>query len=227
MNRYKAVFFDLFYTLINPLDPKFSGESEYKLLGMTREEFESFNALHYEVWAAGSVMDPYEEIELMLRGQGFSKEQLHRAARARMERIRRGLFGVDPEHIALLERLRSSGVKTALISNADCMDIWNWDKSPLRAYFDEAVFSCQAGILKPDPLIYKIALERLKLEAGDCLFAGDGGHDELKGAKAAGLHTALTIEYIKDLWPEKIPRLKAGADYTVEKLSLIEKIVYK
>jgi putative hydrolase of the HAD superfamily len=51
------------------------------------------------------------------------------------------------------------------------------------------------------------------------VFVGDGGHDELAGAKAAGLDTVLTTELIADLWPESIPKLAMGADYVVGSLS--------
>jgi putative hydrolase of the HAD superfamily len=38
-----------------------------------------------------------------------------------------------------------------------------------------------------DPRIYEIACERLGVEAGDCLFVGDGANDELPGAERVGM----------------------------------------
>jgi putative hydrolase of the HAD superfamily len=50
---------------------------------------------------------------------------------------------------------------------------------------------------------------------------GDGGHEELRGAKEAGLATALTVEYIGNLWPERIPALSSRADLVVHHLEEI------
>ena len=39
---------------------------------------------------------------------------------------------------------------------------------------DEPVFSCVVGLCKPDPRIYRLALERLSVQAEESLFVGDG-----------------------------------------------------
>ena len=49
------------------------------------------------------------------------------------------------------------------------------------------MFSCYEGMRKPDPRIYRIACERLGVEAGQCLFVGDGANDELPGAERVGM----------------------------------------
>jgi putative hydrolase of the HAD superfamily len=90
--------------------------------------------------------------------------------------------------------------------------------------FDVTVFSCDAGILKPDPRIYRLATDGLGLPPEQCLYVGDGGHRELRGAREAGLATALTVEYISSLWPEKIPELKTDADYVINRLEELENI---
>lgn len=225
MPKFSAVIFDLFYTLINPLNPAFMGGSEYDVLGMTREDFEGRNAVDYEARAGGAIRDPVEMIRHILRGLDFPDELIRRAACARLERVRRGLFGVEEKNLALLQGLRVAGIKTALVSNADICDVWHWKESPLAKGFDATVFSYDAGLLKPDPRIYALALERLGLDPDACLFVGDGGHRELTGAREVGLHTCLTVEYISNLWPEKIPALKPWADYVVEDIEQIRRIV--
>jgi putative hydrolase of the HAD superfamily len=218
---YQGVLFDLFYTLINPLDPVFMGENEYAVLGISRSDFESRNMAGYEIWAGGGVRDPVELVRRILADLDFSEEEIRAAARARLERIRSSLFGVAAKNLRLLTRLRERGVKTALVSNADVIDTRYWKESPLAACFEATVFSCDAGILKPDPRIYRLALEGIGLPASACLYVGDGGHEELKGAKEAGLATALTVEYISNLWPEKIPALSRHADLIVRHLEEI------
>jgi putative hydrolase of the HAD superfamily len=215
---YRGVLFDLFYTLINPLAPIYMGENEYAVLGMSRGDFESRNTEGYAIWAGGGVRDPVELIRRILAGLDFSEEQIRAAARARLERVRSALFGVEAKNLGVLTRLRERGIKTALVSNADVIDTCYWQGSPLAACFDATVFSCEAGILKPDPRIYRLALEGIGLPASVCLYVGDGGHEELRGAKEAGLATALTVEYIRNIWPERIPALSGRADLIIHNL---------
>jgi putative hydrolase of the HAD superfamily len=225
VKKFKALVSDLFYTLINPLSPENMAENEYRVLGMSREDFEGRNAVDYEVRAGGTIRDPYEAMTHILRGLDIPEEKIREAAEARLRRIRRGLFGVDETNLALLRRFRERGIKTALVSNADIADIWYWKECPLNGFFDTAVFSCDAGILKPDPRIYRLAAGELGIPPERCLYVGDGGHQELRGAREAGLTTVLTTEYIADLWPEKIPGLKADADYVIRRLEELEGIM--
>jgi putative hydrolase of the HAD superfamily len=252
MPPYRAVIFDLFYTLINPLDPSHTRDSEYEILGMSRQEFESRNAVNYRDWAEGTVRDPVEIVRRILRGLDYPEERIRAAARARIERIRRGLFGIEPKNLGLLAALKDRGIKIALVSNADVMDTWHWKESPLAPYFDAAIFSWEAGVQKPDPRIYALALEQLGGNGPDrsedhgpaqtgsagggapgsaaspalgpesCLYTGDGGHGELQGAKAAGFTTALTVEYIRNLWPERIPALRTWADFVITDITRIQ-----
>ncbi|MDR3247433.1 MAG: HAD-IA family hydrolase [Treponema sp.] len=216
MPLYRAVIFDLFYTLINPLDSACMRNNEYEVLGMKREDFESRNSAQYERWAGGSIRDPVEILRQILKGLDYPEPFIRAATGARIERVRRGLFDVAKKNLALLETLRQDGLKIALVSNADVIDTKYWKSSPLASCFDVAVFSWEVGFLKPDPRIYALVLERLNLKSGDCLYVGDGGHGELRGAKEAGISTVLTTEYIQNLWPEKIPALKAWADHVID-----------
>jgi putative hydrolase of the HAD superfamily len=59
---------------------------------------------------------------------------------------------------------------------------------PIKPFFDTVVFSCVAGVKKPDPRIYQLALERLKVKPQDCLYVGDGSSYELTGARKVGMH---------------------------------------
>jgi putative hydrolase of the HAD superfamily len=192
---------------------------------MTRDEFEGLNTVDYEIRACGKIQDPWEMTAHILRGLDIPGEKIREAAGARLRRIRSGLFGVDKKNLALLQRLRRAGLKTALLSNADIADIWHWKGCPLSGCFDLTVFSYDAGLLKPDPRIYRLALEKLGLPPADCLYTGDGGHNELKGARKAGLTTVLTTEYISGIWPEKIPELKTDADYVINRLEELEGII--
>ncbi len=46
-------------------------------------------------------------------------------------------------------------------------------------------------MMKPNPGIYRLACERLRVEPSDCLFIGDGGSGELTGATNVGMDAVL------------------------------------
>jgi putative hydrolase of the HAD superfamily len=235
MAKKRAVLFDLFFTLIDPLKDDYSPESEYAVLKVERGEFERWNEIDYNLRASGKIRGPYNVFRHIVRGHSIDEALLLRAAEARLERIRRALCGVDAQKLALLKKLRELGFMICLVSNADDMDKHYWQSSPLQSCFDQTIFSCDAGLLKPDPRIYRLALERLGLDpeprrAGSppqCFYVGDGGHEELRGAGEAGMTTVLTTEYITQVWPEKIPALRQNADYEVAKLEDILAIIGK
>jgi putative hydrolase of the HAD superfamily len=97
-----------------------------------------------------------------------------------------------PDAVPTLEELRRRGHLLGMISacSQEVPDVW--DRTPFGPLFDSAVFSCSVGVSKPDPRIYQVAREELGVEAGDCLFVGDGANDELPGAERAGM-TAVQL----------------------------------
>ncbi|MFD1674408.1 HAD family hydrolase [Alicyclobacillus fodiniaquatilis] len=65
------------------------------------------------------------------------------------------------------------------------------DTVGIRSYFDSIVLSYKHKIAKPMPDIYLKALKELNGRAEDCFFIGDGGDNEMDGAKQVGLMTIL------------------------------------
>jgi HAD superfamily hydrolase (TIGR01549 family) len=54
-------------------------------------------------------------------------------------------------------------------------------------YLSAVVISEQAGISKPDPGIFRIALQQLACDAGDAVMVGDSWSSDIAGARAAGI----------------------------------------
>lgn len=77
-------------------------------------------------------------------------------------------------------------LELGLLSNAFAREVRAWARSPLAPYFEAACFSCDIGHEMPDPQAYAEALSRLGVPARAAVFVGDGGSNELAGAKAAG-----------------------------------------
>jgi 2-haloalkanoic acid dehalogenase type II len=90
-----------------------------------------------------------------------------------------------PEVPAVFAALR--GTRTAIVSNADREHLAAWTFT-LPVEF--AVVSEDVGAYKPDPRVFRAALERLGLEPDEVLHVGDSDVDDVKGAKAAGLRVA-------------------------------------
>ena len=91
------------------------------------------------------------------------------------ERIRDEFFAGDVVDRTLLDFLRSikPKYKTGLISNA-----WSGLRNfILRERFDDAfeymVISAEVGVAKPDPRIFQVALEQLKVKANEAVFVDD------------------------------------------------------
>ena len=103
--------------------------------------------------------------------------------------LRDEFFAGDIADRALLDFIRSlrPRYKTGVISNA-----WPDTRASLAAQklddaFDVMVISSEVGILKPDPRIYRIALERLGLAAPEAVFIDDTPPN-VEAARALGMH---------------------------------------
>jgi epoxide hydrolase-like predicted phosphatase len=99
--------------------------------------------------------------------------------------------------------LKSSGVRTALLSNS--WGAHTYDRSRFDEMFDVLVISGDEGMRKPDPAIYALAAERIGLPPEELVFVDDLPHN-LAPAEAAGIavvhHTdaATTIAELRRLF---------------------------
>ena len=221
----KAVFFDLFFTLANL---EYQSENEFTLLNISRQEWEASaeNADVYQQRATGKLKTEKEMLESMVAGLPFSvtENQLEKLVEIRNDRYRKSLTKIHPDIISTLKELKDSGIKLCLVSNADIIDKKYWDISPLKDYFDAVIFSCDVGIVKPDVKIYQLAMEKLSVSPTESIFAGDGGSNELYGAKAAGMTTVLTeFLIVKDRQTKE--KITKSADFIISNFKEILNIV--
>lgn len=222
----KVVFFDLFFTLVTP---KYNDlRNEYDVLKLAMEEWEKYAEDEglYLRRALGQEKDPEKIIEAILEKMKIEYESSHKAEilNLREERMKRCLLEVENDIVETISELRKNGKKICLISNADVIDVMHWDKSPLSKLFDEKIFSYEVGYVKPQTDIYKIALKKMNVKAEDCAFVGDGGSDELKGAKELGMKTVLVTHILKRD-EDKHNEIKIFADYHVEDFKGLVKIL--
>jgi HAD superfamily hydrolase (TIGR01509 family) len=121
--------------------------------------------------------------------------------RLRVQRGRRKLWSlVMPRVPESLERLRASGLRLVVVSNADGTIEEALEEADLRDYFDAIVDSHVVGFEKPDPRIFETALGRAGADPVRTLHVGDLYDADVTGARSAGLH-ALLLDPYRD-WPE-------------------------
>jgi putative hydrolase of the HAD superfamily len=61
--------------------------------------------------------------------------------------------------------------------------------SEIFEYFDQIINSEMAGVKKPNPLIFQLALERSRVLPQNAIMVGDNLEADILGARAVGLHT--------------------------------------
>lgn len=128
---------------------------------------------------------------------------------------------IYPDVVPALEELRRSGYRLGLISNAHPDLRKLLALFDLLAYFDTAVISGEVGFPKPDPRIFRRALEGVGVPPSAAVHVGDDPLTDYAGALRAGLHAILVDRH--DTQPgranPRIPDLFSLAD-TVEALPL-------
>ena len=195
----EVIFIDLFYTLIVP---QYSLDgNEYDVVGLSLEAWEQVaeDERLYDDRATGKVTDPKQIIMEMINKAKLDlpADVIDDLLNIREERFKEAITHVDEHIIEVLKEIKAAGIKLCLISNADIIDVMYWKESPLCHLFDDVVFSYEVGCVKPDKEIYDIALLKMKTTSDKCLFIGDGGSDELKGAKQLGIKTVMTKQFIE------------------------------
>jgi len=184
----RAVIFDLWNTIaVWPEDLWAETRPQVaEHLGLTVEEFESrwYGELAHmrEQGPMSDVLDLFD----------LSPEAVERVTALRREVTRKGLVPV-PGAVETIATLRERGLKTGLITVCSEDVVSLWEETDFHGLFDAEVFSAAVGLRKPDPRIYRLALEQLGVEAEDAMFVGDGANDELGGAERVGM-TAVAVE---------------------------------
>ncbi len=90
-----------------------------------------------------------------------------------------------------LERLKERGLRLAVVSNSDGRIESAFHQAGLFDYFDFFIDSFLVGVEKPDPRIFRIALERAGVEATEAIYVGDLYSVDVAGAREAGLAAVL------------------------------------
>jgi HAD superfamily hydrolase (TIGR01509 family) len=218
----RACIFDAGGTLVHPDWPRLSSIAE-KEAGKAFEAVEMGRAFGEMLRAVGLEMQredfvpaedmtrPHWPFRRMYGALGLDDVTCDRLVEhLDLAHLERHLWcGVDSEVPRVLDELKREGFVLAVISNTeDGRLIDSLDASGITNRFDILLDSHLVGHRKPDAAIFKLALERLVLEADEAAFVGDSYVHDALAARAVGLRGILLDPL--NLHPESVcPRIKS------------------
>ncbi len=103
-----------------------------------------------------------------------------------------------PDTRRALAEVRRRGYRVGLISNLFANEAEWLREFELDGAFDCMVLSCETGVMKPDAVAYLMAADRLGVRPQECVFVDDVPRF-LEGAKAVG----MTIAWIRRQNPDE------------------------
>lgn len=120
-----------------------------------------------------------------------------------------GLWTVAIEGaVATVRTLNEAGHRLGVVSNAEGRVERDLDGAGFAGFFETVVDSHLVGVEKPDPGIFRIALERMSAAPETAVFVGDVPAVDVVGARAAGLTAVLLDRH--DLYATvDVPRLRS------------------
>ncbi len=199
----KAVFFDAFHTLVY-LD------SFFERLQMHFAERGVVVSLEAIAQAARAEMTHYKRNAL----RGKDEESLAQLRRECGAALKNGLeaagvdvpltmeevtdvlvgsvhFGVYPEVVGVLQRLKENGCILGVVSNWDYRLPAILNELGVGCFFDFILTSAACGYEKPDARIFQEALRRAQVAPEEALHVGDSYERDFIGAQQVGIQPVL------------------------------------
>ena len=195
----RAVLFDVDFTLAKP-GPDL-GPDGYGLLGrrfgldLDPTRYAEARAAAIETLEKHPELDHDEEVwvlftERIIRGMGGDSERAYECA-VEMTRAWEHAhnFELYEDTLPVLDELRAMDIKLGLVSNT------GRDLAAFVAHHgldvDVALSSGAHGKVKPDPSIFRAALDRLGVRPEEAAMVGDSPEDDIEGARALGMRAFL------------------------------------
>ena len=141
--------------------------------------------------------------------RSLALEQLdHATAREAMLAALR--FRAFPDALPLLRTLKARGLRVVAASNWDASLPEGLERAGLAPHLDGAVSSAVAGAAKPDPAVFRAALELAGCEPREAFHVGDSPQGDVEGALDAGVRVALLDRHgVLPVPPPGVPKLSS------------------
>jgi len=145
-------------------------------------DLEARHAKIVEVWERGGLtMDSYLDLAVFHEPRSFSRREFAAFMFDQSKLLTNGAMGILKELAATGRYLIGS-----LNNESRELNEHRFRKFRLRSYFDVALSSCYVGLRKPEPAIYRRAIDIVGGPAKRILFIDDRP-ENAAGAKAAGM----------------------------------------
>ena len=190
--RTRAVFLDALGTLV-ALEPPWTHlarelgvPEDARLASAVRAEMAYYKAHSHEGVDAGALA------ELRARCAALLARELGREVP--VERMMAAIrFRAYADAAPALERLRALGLRLVCVSNWDCSLPAVLARCGLGELLDGVVTSAGSGTRKPDPAIFRAALELAGCRPAEAIHVGDTHAEDVVAAEGAGI-AALLID---------------------------------
>lgn len=210
----RAVVFDFGQTLVDSADGFRAAEKEAQQnvrAALGEPDGEAFLAVYRELRSRFHARSDFSRKRLLgavLRHYGREPDAalLERWEAGYWERVRT-MTRVFPEAEAVLAALRGR-YRLALITNAQGQTAEGKHRvghyPALTGFFEEIIVAGEGGIpTKPDPLPFRLCLEKLWIEPREAVYVGDDWRIDICGSEAVGMHPVwLRHRSLRRNWPQ-------------------------
>jgi HAD superfamily hydrolase (TIGR01549 family) len=100
-------------------------------------------------------------------------------------------WAVFPDVLPTIRRFRDRGTLVMALSNASSDLVAFLEEIGLAPHLDGMIISAMEGIRKPDPRLFRIALDRAEVAARDAVHVGDMFLEDILGARGLGIRPFL------------------------------------
>lgn len=146
---------------------------------------------------------------VFVHGLGLDPARLGAVTEALFERFSdAATFRLFPGALELLDALRAEGLRVAVVSNWGTRLRRVLAGLGLAERLDAVLCSAVEELEKPDPALFRRALERVGGRADEAVHAGDHPEKDVAGARAAGLRAVL-VDHAGRRPPVDAPRVES------------------
>ncbi len=160
------------------------------------EAYEPYNLMLWGKYGQNEITKEYLQFERFYRPlmiqleptlRGRSKEEIAKEIGVEFLRLTNRFFSLLPDADVVVHQLAAKYPLTIISNGFGEVQYYKFAHSGLQDLFTHLLISEEVGINKPQPEIFRIALERNGVTADEAVMIGDSYNSDIAGAKAAGI----------------------------------------
>jgi len=219
----KAVIFDFDNTLMDFMRMKRAAvEAAVDAMidaGLTYKKADMIEKIYKVYWKEG-IEDQFIFDKVLTNEFGKIDYKILASGIIGYRRAKDGTLALYPHVNLTLTALTRMGIKMAVVSDAPRLPVWlRICGLGLQHYFDTVVTFDDAGIKKPDPKPFQMALKGLGTKPEETLMIGDWAERDVVGAKGAGMKVIFAR------YGDTLNTQHSGADYDIDDIQELIQIV--